>query len=261
MTASALYTGKVVHQRHTPVRHRLEYRVFSLMVDLDEPDRLDKRLRLFGHNRFALFSLMDRDYGDGKGGDLRDYVRTRLAQAGIDDASGPVRLLCYPRVLGYVFNPLSVYYCYRVDGTLGAVIYEVNNTHGERHSYVIAVEEKQERAAIRQACDKRFFVSPFLPMDCRYRFHLQPPGERLALFIHQTHRGKPILDAWVVGRRRELTDAALLRAALSIPLLTVKVISAIHWEALKLWLKRLPVFKHTPGPAHGVSLIERNSRP
>jgi DUF1365 family protein len=257
VTASALYTGKVVHQRHRPVRHRLEYRVFSLMVDLDEPDRLDKRLRLFGHNRFSLFSLMDRDFGDGRGGDLRDYVRRRLAQAGIEDATRSVRLLCYPRVLGYVFNPLSVYYCYRADESLGAVIYEVNNTHGERHSYVVPVENVRQGGTIRQGCDKRFFVSPFLPMDCHYRFHLQPPGERLSLFIRQTHQGEPILDAWVVGRRSELTDASLLRTALSIPLLTMKVIAAIHWEALKLWLKGLPVFNHEPGPAHGVSLIER----
>lgn len=259
VTGSALYHGRVVHHRHQPREHRFEYRVFSLLVDLDELDALDGRLRWFGHNRFSLFSLLDRDHGSGDGSDLRSYVRARLGEAGIDDADGPVRLLCYPRVLGYVFNPLSVYYCERRDGSVAAVIYEVNNAHDERHSYVIPVPRSNRKRAIRQACDKDFYVSPFMPMDCRYRFHIEPPvtedGSRLTLFIHQTHREQRILDAWFVGMRQSLTDAALLRAAFAVPLLTLRVTAGILWQALKLWRKGLPIQPHKPKPAHGYSYL------
>jgi DUF1365 family protein len=258
VSASALYLGKVVHQRHRPRAHRLEYRVFSLLLDLDELDRLDESLRLFGHNRRALFSLLDRDHGPGDGSDLAAHVRRHLAEAGIADADGPIRLLCYPRVLGYVFNPLSVFYCHDRGGRLRAMIYEVTNTHGERHSYVIPIQP--DGSSVRHACDKAMFVSPFLPMDCQYRFHINRPAERLHLFIHQTHGGEPILDAWFSGERRPLTDRELFKAALGVPLLTLKVTLGIHWEALKLWRKGLPVFRHTPVPKYGVSYIDEPSR-
>ena len=255
MSGSALYMGKVVHQLHRPRTHRLEYRVYSLLLDLDELAFLDRSLRLFGHNRFALLSLLDRDHGKGDGGNLIQQVRELLEQAGIGDADGPIRLLCYPRILGHVFNPLSVFYCHDRDGRLRAVIYEVNNTHGERHSYVMAVTGDQE--PIRHACDKVFFVSPFLPMDCRYRFHLNRPGEQLRLFIHETHEDESILDAWFTGQRRGLSDRNLLLAALQIPLLTLKVVLGIHWEALKLWRKGLNIFKHPSTPKYGVSIVKQ----
>jgi DUF1365 family protein len=252
VSLSAIYAGKVVHQRHRPRTHRLEYRVFSLLLDLDELSGLDRRLRLFGHNRFSLFSLLDRDHGNGSGADLRGHVADHLRRAGLGDLNGPVRLLCYPRVLGYVFNPLSVFYCFDSGERLRAVIYEVNNTHGERHSYVMPVDG--DGRSLRHACDKVFFVSPFLPMDCRYRFHLNRPGEQLRLFIHQTHQGSPILDAWFTGERRELDDGNLLRAALCVPWLTMKVFLGIHWEAFKLWRKGLTVFKHPVTPRYGATI-------
>jgi len=264
MSGSALYHGRVVHHRHRPRVHRFEYRVFSLLLELDELEDLDGRLRWFGHNRFALFSLLDRDHGAGDGSDLRGYVRDRLQAAGLRDVDGPVRLLCYPRLLGYVFNPLSVYYCQRRDGSLGAVIYEVNNAHNERHSYLLRVGPSGRKRAIRQACDKDFYVSPFLPMDCRYRFHAEPPapevGSRLALFIRQTHLDQPILDAWFVGKRQPLTDATLLRAALTVPFLTLRVTGGILWQAFRLWRKGLPIQPRTPTPEHGFSYPNNSFR-
>ena len=253
MSASALYVGRVGHRRHRPRVHRLDYRVFSVLLDLDELADLGRRLRLFAHNGRGLFSLLDRDHGPGDGSPLIPHVRGLLARAGVQDAGGPVRLLCYPRVLGHVFNPLSVYYCHGTDGALRALIYEVNNTFGERHSYVIPVVE--DGGTIRQTCPKAFYVSPFLPMDCTYHFQVKTPGKRLSLVIQETQDGTPILDAWVTGERRPLTDAALLRAALRIPLLTLKVVAGIHWEALKLWLKGVPLFGHDPTPGPGVSLV------
>ena len=210
MSTSGLYVGKVVHQRHRPKRHRLEYRVFSLLVDLDELAELDRSLRLFGHNRWALFSLLDRDHGTGDGSDLKAHVRGHLRDAGIADIDGPIRLLCYPRVLGYVFNPLSVFYCHDRAGRLRAVIYEVNNTHGEHHSDVSPVT--MDRTHVRHSCDKVFFVSPFLPMGCPYRFHSNHPGQQLYLYIHDTYRGLPILDAWFTAHRVPLSDRTLLQA-------------------------------------------------
>ncbi len=258
MTGSALYVGRVGHQRHRPRVHRLDYRVFSLLLDLDELPDLSRRLRLFAHNGRGLFSFLDRDHGPGDGSPLAPHVRKLLGQAGVQDADGPVRLLCYPRVLGFVFNPLSVYYCHRPDGALRALVYEVNNTFGERHTYVIPVVEDGPR--IRQTARKAFYVSPFLPMDCTYEFRVRTPGERLSLAIHETHAGEPMLDAWFTGERRPLTDAALLRAALSIPLLTLKVLAGIHWEALKLWRKGVPLFSHDPTPEPGVSLVTPDPR-
>jgi hypothetical protein len=243
----------VVHERHQPTSHRFEYPVFSLLLDLDELAILDRRLRCFGHNRWRLFALLDRDHGAGDGGDLKVYVRGRLAEAGLGDVAGSVRLLCYPRLLGYVFNPLSVYYCSYADGRLGAMIYEVNNAHGERHSYVIRVDPSARKRAIRQSCDKEFYVSPFMPMDCRYRFHIEPPGERLSLFIHQTHNDQPILDAWFIGQHQPLTDRSLLRAAVAVPFMTLRVSAGILWQALRLWLKGLPILQRTPRSQHGVS--------
>ncbi|HEY1633046.1 MAG TPA: DUF1365 domain-containing protein [Rhizomicrobium sp.] len=232
MTACAIYEGHVTHTRIFPCRHSFDYRVFSLLLDLDELDRLD--LHLFARNRAALLSFHDRDHGDGR--PLRDWAMAKLAEAGIA-ADGPVRLLCYPRLWGFVFNPLSVWFCHNADGSLAATIYEVHNTFGERHSYVL-------RAGANQECDKTFFVSPFLSLDCRYSFRIVPPGEGVVIAIRESEGGAPVLNAVFSGRRKALTDRNLASAVLRHPLMTLKVIAAIHFEALRLWLKRVPTHAH-----------------
>jgi uncharacterized protein len=231
---SSLYVGSVFHRRLKPKPHRFRYRLFWLLVDLDEIDDLDRRLRVFSHNRFNLFSLFDRDHGDGGASSLGPQARELLTAHGID-AGGPIRLLCMPRTFGYGFNPLSVYFCSRADGALAALIYQVHNTFGERHSYVLPVEVGAEAA--RQACAKTFFVSPFLPTGLRYEFHATPPGETVMLAIRASGPDGVVLRAALAGERRELTDAALLKAALSAPLEAMKTTAAIHWEALRLWAK------------------------
>jgi DUF1365 family protein len=239
MTGSALYTGQVMHRRLRPKAHQFRYRVFSLLIDLDDLPRLDRSLNLFAWNRFAVFSFQDRDHGDGR--PLGQWLDGLLADAGIE-ADGPRQVLCYPRILGYVFNPISVWFCHDASGALKAVIHEVHNTYDERHFYVLPAAEND--GLISQACGKAFYVSPFLSRDCRYHFRIRPPEEKVAVVIHEEENGQPVLEASFAGKRRALTDGALLAMLFSYPLMTVKVIAAIHFEAVRLMLKGIRRHPH-----------------
>jgi DUF1365 family protein len=248
---SALYDGAVVHRRFRPRAHRLRYRLFQLLLDLDALPALDRGLRLFAHNRFALLSHHDCDHGDGSGRPLRGQIERMLASAGIDAGGGPIRLLAMPRVLGHVFNPLSLYYCHWPDGGLAAVVLEVNNTFGERHFYVAGAQH----GAVRSACAKAFFVSPFMSLDMTYDFRLAAPGERAEVAIlGREAGGAPLMFARFAARRRPLTDAALLRAFLVHPLVTLKVVAAIHLEALKLLAKGLRLQPKPTPPTRAVTV-------
>lgn len=263
MTASALYQGTVMHRRWKPKRHRLQYRVFSLLADLDELPRLAQRLKLFSHNRFNLFSLMDRDLGAGDGSPLRPWVETQLAAAGLEVKGVTISLLCYPRILGYAFNPLSVFFCRRAgDGALVAILYEVHNTFGERHCYVIPTDPAE--TTVRQGCDKNFYVSPFIGMQASYGFDILPPaaeaavGDRLAVAIRASDSEGKLLDASFVATRVPLSDAKLLSLLAGHPLMMLKVIGGIHWEALKLWLKGVKLVARPNPPAHRVTIVHRS---
>lgn len=237
---SALYTGFVAHKRFTPRVHAFRYGVFSLLLDLDELPDLDRRLKLFSWNHAGLFSFHDRDHGDGR--PLRAWLDGLLSAAGIT-ADGKRHVLCYPRIFGYVFNPISVWFCHDRGGVLKAMIYEVHNTYDERHSYVLPAPDGD---AIRHDCAKDFYVSPFLSQDCRYHFRILPPGEKVAVVIHEEEAGAPILDASFTGRRRALGDSALLAMLLAYPLMTLKVVAAIHFEAVRLMLKGIARHPHSP---------------
>jgi len=236
--AAALYLGEVMHARLKPIGHRFSYRVMSLMVDLDRLAAADRQSRLFGVNRAALYSFNEADHGERDGSPLRIYAQRCAAERGIDLTGGRVLLLCYPRLLGYTFNPLSAYFCYRADGELALMIYEVRNTFGDIHAYVLPVKPGESSdAGIRQAQEKLFYVSPFIGMAMRYHFRVSPPGDSVKLRILETDRDGALLAATFNGRRRALTTAALLRSFCSLPLVTLKIVGAIHWEALRLWLK------------------------
>jgi DUF1365 family protein len=231
---SALYTGCVAHNR--PGKHRLRYSVFMLALDLDELPALDRRLRLFTHNRAGIMALFDRDHGAREDAPIKPQIEAKLREAGIGWDGGRIVLLSMPRLLNYVFNPLSVYFCTRRDGSLAALVHEVSNTFGERHFYVLP-PRTAPNGQIAQACEKEFLVSPFLEMGLRYEFRVTPPGDR-AVVAMVVRRGDDVaLMASFAGDRRELTDANLLRAWLGNPLMTLAVIAGIHWEALKMWVK------------------------
>ena len=244
--AAALYFGEVMHARLKPIGHRFSYRVMSLLIDLDRLDEADTASPLFGVNRAALYSFAEADHGKRDGSSLRGYAQACAAARGIDLAGGRVLLLCYPRLLGYAFNPLSVYFCYRADGALALIIYEVRNTFGEIHPYVLPVRaDEVSEAGIRQRQDKLFYVSPFMAMAMRYHFRVCPPGAQVKLRILETDGSGPLLAATFNGRRRALTTAALLRSVVALPLVSFKILAAIHWEALRLWLKGVRL---TPRP-------------
>lgn len=252
---SALYVGEVTHARLRPRRHRLRYRLFMLLLDLDEAPALAARMRWFSLGRFNLASFHARDHGDGSDTPLRAQVERRLDAAGLSIRGGPIRLLCLPRVLGYVFNPLSVYFCHRPDGRLHAILYEVTSTFGERHGYLIAAEP-DAKGVVRQSAAKRLHVSPFMAMDLRYDFRIEPPGETLAVQIGTLDTEGLLLTAGFAARRRPLDDRNLLGAWFAHPLVTLKVIAGIHWEAVKLLAKGMKLKAGPKAPADPVSLGE-----
>ncbi|WP_298923186.1 DUF1365 domain-containing protein [uncultured Ramlibacter sp.] len=261
---SALYTGHVMHQRMRPLRHGLRYRVFSLLLDLDELPALCKRLRWLSLDRFNLFSIHQRDHGAGEAGGLRSHVERQLLAAGLP-TGGAIRLLTMPRILGHAFNPLSVYFCHAVDGRLAALLYEVNNTFGDRHSYLIEVEEGASAGGgpILQRCAKRMHVSPFLGLEMDYRFRIRPPdgAQPIAIGVDVHDVAGAVLVARLDARHRPLGDGALLAAFFGHPLLTFKVVAAIHWEALRLWLKGVPLQARPPPPPDTVTVITKARTP
>ena len=256
---AALYVGAVMHRRLRPKVHQFRYRAFWMLIDLDELPVLTARLKLFSHNRFNLFALHEADFGDGSATPMRIQAERLLSESGVDIAGGAIRLLCMPRTLGYSFNPISIYYCHRPGGELAAIIYEVHNTFGERHCYVAAVESNFDE--IRQNCRKAFYVSPFMDMDLAYQFRLTAPGERVAVGINASKGGERVLHASLAGLRRELTDRTLLQTFVRIPLITAKVTVAIHWEALRLWLKGMRLRTRPAAPQrHATPAIHTSNR-
>ncbi|GLK69588.1 DUF1365 domain-containing protein [Hansschlegelia plantiphila] len=252
--AASLYKGVVRHTRLKPRRRRFAYDVFSLLIDLDALDEANRLSRLFSVGRFNLVSFFERDHGAGDGASLSAHARSLLARGGVDLDGGRVLLLCYPRILGYVFNPIATYWCYGADGALKALIYEVTNTFHERHAYVAPVRDGELSSdGLRQSRDKLLYVSPFIEMDMRYAFRLRPPGETVRLGILESDAEGPLLSASFAGDRRDVTDAVIARLCARIPLMTLKVMAAIHWEAARLWIRGARLADHPSPPADAAS--------
>lgn len=238
MKSSCLYVGSVMHRRLKPQRHQFHYRAWWMFIDLDELEHLSRRLRLFSCNRTNVVAYHTRDHGHDDRS-LRTQIESRLHTIRIELDGGPIRLLCMPRILGYTFNPLSVYFCHDRHGSLKALVYEVHNTFGERHSYAIPARVGSD-GSVRQRHDKHFYVSPFMTMGMAYDFRVsQPANQSLTVAIAGSDAQGFVLHAVLRAQRRELTDAGLLRLLVSHPFVTLKVTGAIHWEALRLWRKHV----------------------
>ena len=256
--ASCIYEGIVVHKRLKPCQHAFAYRVFALCLDVDEIDRIDRSLRFFSRGKRNLLGFWDVDLGEPGTDFVGAKARRLLAQSDLARFGARIELVCYPRILGFVFNPLSVYFCRDDAGTVGAVIYEVTNTFGERRSYVIPVSG--DGAAIAQDCSKEMYVSPFTAASGHYAFHCVPPCERVVIGVNFREAGRPVLKTHFCGDRRPLTDSMILGLLARYPLMTLKVFGAIHLEAARLWAKGVPIVPRHTSPAYSSTLVERQSR-
>jgi uncharacterized protein len=245
-----LFVGEVMHARLGEPAYRFRYGVFSLLLDIDRLHQATGRLRWFSRNRFNLISFHDRDHlAEDCTLGLREWAERVLAARGIDLEGGRIRLLCFPRVLGFVFNPLSIWYCEHKDGRLRAIICEVRNTFGERHCYVLP--EAGWDTHLRHP--KRFHVSPFMGMEGEYTFRFTQPRETLDIAIIERMGGRRVFVARQHMERTALTDGALWALMLVMPLMTLKVVLAIHWQALKIWLRGGKFHRKPPPPSEEVS--------
>ena len=231
---TCIYKGFILHRRFKPVKHSFLYKTFSILFDLNELEQLNKEVRLFSYNKFNLFSFYNKDHGNRDGADLSQWVKSTLKKYNLKVSISQIKLLCFPRIFGYVFNPLSVFYCY--DGKkLKTILYEVKNTFNEQHTYVFLVDDKKK--IITQQCNKKFYVSPFIEMKTFYNFRLTEPNDQLKILIKQTDKEDKVLTASQFGKKQPMSTKQLIINFFTHPLMTFKIILAIHFEALRLWKK------------------------
>ena len=241
INSSCIYKGTVVHKRFKPKKHFFKYSVFSLFLDLDEINELDEKIPIFSYNKFNILSFFDKDHGYRDGSSIKDWLIHVLQKKNISTINIKIKILCYPRIFGYVFNPLSVFFIYDADSNPIAILYEVKNTFGEQHTYVFKIDIKNKQ--ILNNCKKKFYVSPFMDLESKYFFKVLIPNERLSVIIDQRDKEGKLLFASQDGVRVKLSSKNLLKSYLKHPLMTLKIISAIHYEALKLWMKGIKLVK------------------
>ena len=238
---SSIYNGTVIHKRFKPKIHHFKYKVFSLLIDLSELENLCKKIKFFSYNKFNLVSFYEKDHGNRDGSSLTLWVKKNLENNNINSKNVRIKLLCYPRILGYVFNPLSVFYVYDESEKLICILYEVKNTFGEQHTYIFKVDDSQN--LYQHNCSKKFHVSPFIEMNCKYFFRLLKPGKKISVIIDQYQTDEKILYASQNGQRADFNSKELIKSYIRHPLMTFKIISAIHFEAFKLWVKGIKFVK------------------
>ena len=237
---SIIYNGKVIHKRFKPKEHYFNYKVFSLLIDLEELAIIDKSINFFSYNKFNLISFFDKDHGPRDGTGLKQWVNDNLKKIGIFNENIKIKLLCYPRIFGYVFNPLSIFFIYNKSDQLISILYEVKNTFGEQHTYVFKTEDQK---LIQNQCKKKFYVSPFINMECKYFFKILKPDNKLSVVIDQYDDDGKLLFASQDGSASEFNSKNLILSFFSHPLMSFKIIAAIHFEAFKLWIKGVKLVK------------------
>jgi len=246
-TAASIYSSEVMHQRFFAAAYRFRYRVFSLLLDVDALDRVAAASPIFSRNRFNLLSFHDDDHLPEGETSLRGWAERTLGKSGIDARGLKISLLCFPRILGWGFNPLSLWFCETPDRTPVAVIAEVRNTFGERHCYLLKPKTQETGWPLRDSHAKEFHVSPFIGMQARYDFRLSRPDSRLRVVIREYRDDRLMLVATQTGDRRPFGTMELLLQFVRVPFQTLKVVAAIHWQALKIWLQG-EKFHRKPAP-------------
>ena len=241
MINSAIYNGQVIHKRFKPKVHYFKYKVFSLLLDLSELEILNKKVNFFSFNKFNLISFHEKDHGERDGSSLKLWVQKNLEKNNIQDKDIKIKILCYPRIFGFVFNPLSVFYVYNLEGQLISILYEVKNTFGEQHTYIFKV--LKDSNLIQNNCSKKFHVSPFIEMNCNYFFRLLKPGNKISVIIDQYDSEDKVLYASQDGIRSDFNTKQLIKSYLKHPIMTFKIILAIHYEAFRLWAKGIKFIK------------------
>ena len=264
---SSLYEARVMHHRLEPRTHHFEYGIFLACLDLDELDTLDARLRFFSRNRRNWLEFRDSDHlpnpeesgpknqeNEQQKPNIKRALQTWLKQQGVSLADNDrVLLLTLPRIAGYVFNPVSFYFCTKASGQALCAVAEVGNTFGELKPYLVPLsaapdgQNDQDGPRFRCVVPKHYYVSPFTPLDVCFDFQLQTPGPRLRVAVNDVSQGRNLLLTTLTGSQRPITDREILRLSLRYPLVTLKVISAIHWQALRLWLKGVPWYAKSQG--------------
>ena len=239
--SSSIYNGHVIHKRFWPKKHFFRYKVFSLLIDLSELYQLEKELTLFSYNKFNVLSFYDIDHGPRDGSSLIDWVKENMTKNNVNTDGITIKLLCYPRIWGYVFNPLSVFFVYDKNSNLVSILYEVKNTYNEQHTYIFKLQKTEK--LIEHSCRKKFHVSPFIEMNCTYYFKIAKPGEKISVYIDQYDNENKLLVALQEGIKVNLNNKNLIKVFLSHPMMSFKIILAIHFEAFKLWIKGIKFVK------------------
>ena len=239
--SSCIYNGHVVHKRFKPKKHFFKYKVFSLLIDLSEIQQLEKELTLFSYNKFNILSFYDVDHGPRDGSSLINWVKENMIKNHISIEGISIKILCYPRIWGYVFNPLSVFFIYDKNSNLISILYEVKNTFDEQHTYIFKLQKTDK--LIQHKCKKKFHVSPFIEMDCTYFFKITEPGEKISVYIDQCDNEDKLLVALQEGVKLNLNNKNLLKSYFFHPLMSFKIIFAIHFEAFRLWTKGIKFIK------------------
>lgn len=248
-----MYFSNVMHRRLFPVQYRFTYRIFGFLINLNQLENLSKKSFLLSFNRFNVFSFYERDHGRRDGSSLTQWAAQQLESQGLASENLKIYLHCMPRVLGYTFNPISYWFCYSPDNKLLAVLVEVHNTFGDQHTYLLPATEVDSADSVRGNKAKNFHVSPFINMQATYQFRISQPDDTFSAMIREQQNEELMLVAGQHGKRSKINNASLCKAFFSLPLMTVKVMAMIHWQAVKIYFKGGTFHRRPKPPVEEVS--------
>ena len=250
---SKLFSNTITHQRLFPFKHRLKYFLISFYIYYDELKSLDKSIGFFSYNKFNIFSFHESDHGYRDHRSLKQFVTDILSNNSIEYNTLKFSIVCFPRILGYVFNPLSVIFCFDQEKLI-AILYEVKNTSNEQHTYCFANKNFSVKSIYKHSCNKKFYVSPFIEMNCYYKFSTRIPTDKISLLIEQFNdKNEKILIASQMGREVDFTSATILKSFFKNPLITFKVIFGIHHQAIRIFLKGGKYYSRNKKPTDTIS--------